>query len=217
MRLPSRPRSSGARQKVVGSRSADGRTNLLCAQTSLLLFIDHQTRLLPSIDDEDQVLANAARLAEAAWLLNIPIVATEQTPEKIGPLTTHIRRYCSKVISKVHFDACADGVIDTIGHNQERSQIVISGCEAHVCVLQTAISLLHAGFSVWIVTSATGSHSQSDRALAFERLRGLGATLVSLEMVLFEWLQRSSHPKFRELLQMIKSHRSGVAPDIQKH
>lgn len=190
---------------------------MLCAQTSLLLAIDHQTRLLPSIDNGDRVLANAALLVEAAWLLNIPIVATEQMPEKIGPLTTDIRRYCSRVLSKVHFDACADGVTDTIAHYHERTQIVISGCEAHVCVLQTAVSLMHAGFSVWIVTSATGSHSQADRALAFERLRELGATLVSLEMVMFEWLRRSDHPKFRELLQMIKSHRSGVPPNIQKH
>lgn len=217
MSLPSRRRASGARPKAGRSRSPNERTNLLCAETSLLLVIDHQMKLLPSIDDGDQVLANAARLVEAAWLLNIPIVATEQTPEKIGPLTKDIRRYCSRILSKVHFDACADGAIDIIGHNQARKQIVISGCEAHVCVLQTAISLMRAGFSVWIVTSATGSHSQIDRSLAFERLRGLGATLVSLEMVLFEWLRRSDHPKFRELLQTIKSHRSRVIPDVQKH
>ncbi|CEJ87714.1 Isochorismatase hydrolase [Hyphomicrobium sp. GJ21] len=208
MRLPSRPRPSGVRQKAVGSRSFDKRDDLLCAQTSILLFIDHQTRLLPSIDDCDRVLSDAAWLGEAARVLGVPVIGTEQMPEKIGPLHSDVRKFCSTVLSKVHFDACADGLVNAIRDHPKRTQIVISGCEAHVCVLQTAVTLLRAGFSVWIVSSSTGSHSQIDRALALERLQTLGAIVVSLEMVLFEWLARGDHPRFRDVLQMIKAHRS---------
>ncbi len=208
MRLPSRPRPSGVRQKAVGSRSFDKRDGLLCAQTSILLFIDHQTRLLPSIDDCDRVLSDAAYLGEAARVLSIPVIGTEQMPEKIGPLHSDVRKFCSTVLSKVHFDACADSLVNAIKVHPKRMQIVISGCEAHVCVLQTATGLLRAGFSVWIVSSATGSHSQIDRELAFERLQKLWATIVSLEMVLFEWLARGDHARFRDVLQTIKAHRT---------
>lgn len=138
MRLPSRPRPSGVRQEAVGPRSFDEQDHLLCAQKSLLLFIDHQTRLLPSIDDNDRILGDAAWLGEAARVLSIPVIGTEQMPEKIGPLHSDVRQFCNTVLSKVHFDACADGLINAIKDHPRRPQIVISGCEAHVCVLQTA-------------------------------------------------------------------------------
>ena len=82
--------------------------------------------------------------------------------------------------------------------------IVIAGCEAHVCLLQTALDLLEDEFDVWVVTDACSSRNERNRDAAFDRLAGNGAELVTTEMVAFEWLRTSQHPAFRELLGWIK-------------
>ncbi len=82
--------------------------------------------------------------------------------------------------------------------------IVIAGCEAHVCLLQTALDLLEEEFEVWVVTDACSSRSERNRDAAFDRLAGNGAELVTTEMVAFEWLRTADHPAFRELLALVK-------------
>jgi nicotinamidase-related amidase len=82
--------------------------------------------------------------------------------------------------------------------------IVIAGCEAHVCLLQTALDLLEEEFEVWVVTDACSSRSERNRDAAFDRLAGNGAELVTTEMVAFEWLRTAEHPAFRELLALVK-------------
>ena len=83
-------------------------------------------------------------------------------------------------------------------------QVVVAGCEAHVCLLQTALGLLRAGRRVWVVAPACGSRRSADHALAMQRLSQAGATLVSSEMVLFEWLADCRHPQFKPVLQLVK-------------
>ena len=82
--------------------------------------------------------------------------------------------------------------------------IVIAGCEAHVCLLQTALDLLEEEFDVWVVTDACSSRSERNRDAAFDRLAGNGAELVTTEMVAFEWLRTAEHPAFRDLLALVK-------------
>ncbi len=82
--------------------------------------------------------------------------------------------------------------------------IVIAGCEAHVCLLQTALDLLEEEFDVWVVTDACSSRSERNRDAAFDRLAGNGAELVTTEMVAFEWLRTAEHPAFRALLAQVK-------------
>ncbi len=83
---------------------------------------------------------------------------------------------------------------------EERNTIVIAGCEAHVCLLQTALDLLEDEFEVWVVTDACSSRTERNRDAAFDRLAGAGAELVTTEMVGFEWLRTAEHPAFPELL-----------------
>ena len=85
-----------------------------------------------------------------------------------------------------------------------RSTIVIAGCEAHVCLMQTALGLLEEEFEVWVVTDACSSRSERNRDAAFDRLAGNGAELVTTEMVAFEWLRTSEHPAFKEVLGLVK-------------
>ncbi len=85
-----------------------------------------------------------------------------------------------------------------------RATIVIAGCEAHVCLMQTALGLLEEDFDVWVVTDACSSRSERNRDAAFDRLAGAGAELVTTEMVAFEWLGTAEHPAFKEVLALVK-------------
>jgi hypothetical protein len=83
-------------------------------------------------------------------------------------------------------------------------QIIVAGCEAHVCVLQTVLDLLADGHRVAVAADAVGSRDPADRSAALERARQHGAEIVTSEMVLFEWLRDSQHPRFREVQKLLK-------------
>jgi hypothetical protein len=85
-----------------------------------------------------------------------------------------------------------------------RNTVVIAGCEAHVCLLQTSLDLLDEEFDVWVVTDACSSQSERNRDAAFDRLAAAGAELVTTQMVAFEWLRTADHPDFRDALALIK-------------
>jgi nicotinamidase-related amidase len=180
---------------------------LLSASSSLVIFIDYQTRLMPVIHDGARVLAEAESLAKAARLLNIPTIGTEQNPTKLGPLATELNNYCQTVLPKMHFDACADGLVEVIHARlqEARPHIVIAGCEAHVCVLQTALGLRSAGYRTWLISCATGSRFAADRILALERMKAEGVKIMTLEMALFEWVRTCQHASFRPLLELVKA------------
>lgn len=175
----------------------------------VLVLVDYQSRLLPAIDQGERVVADAVLLADAAHLTGLRVVGTEQNPAGLGPNAPQVRERCDQTIAKMHFDACEDGLADALNaarQGSSRPEIVIAGCEAHVCLLQTALGLLARGFRVWVVESACGSRRASDKRVAMERLRQAGATLVTAEMVLFEWLGTCEHPAFKPVLARIKDH-----------
>ena len=198
---------------------------LLDVSESQLVLVDFQARLMPAIQDGSAVLANAIRLAQAAHKMRVPVFGTEQNPEKLGPNDDALRALCQKTLSKMAFSAAGEGLIDWLRppakppagnarslpkHLQkpspasERNTVVIAGCEAHVCLLQTALELMEQELDVWVVTDACGSRTERNRDAAYDRLAGSGAELVTTEMVLFEWLRTADHPHFREIQAFIK-------------
>ncbi|MFC5520102.1 isochorismatase family protein [Polaromonas jejuensis] len=206
---------------------------LLDAYDSQLVLVDYQTRLMPVIFENELVIANAVRLARMAQALQVPVWASAQNPDKLGPnvpaVQAAIEAAGGKTLAKMHFSAAADGLVDWLrppvrkapqGGNarslpkhlqkpaaepeEGRSTIVIAGCEAHVCLMQTALDLLEEEFEVWVVTDACSSRSERNRDAAFDRLAGNGAELVTTEMVAFEWLRTAEHPVFKEVQGMVK-------------
>ncbi|HSV35167.1 MAG TPA: isochorismatase family protein [Ramlibacter sp.] len=200
---------------------------LMDADESQLVLVDYQARLMPAIHEAEAVLLNATRLARMAQALDVPIWGTEQNPGRLGENPQELRALCRKTLSKMSFSGCADGLGELLrpparapqGGNArslpkhlqkpsapaaERNTIVIGGCEAHVCLLQTALDLLEEEFEVWVVTDACSSRTERNRDAAFDRLAGAGAELVTTEMVAFEWLRTAEHPMFREVLSLIK-------------
>lgn len=200
---------------------------LLDVNDCQLVLVDYQSRLMPAIHEAPLVLANALRLGQVARALKVPVWGTEQNPDKLGPNDAAVRALCQKTLTKMHFSAVSDGLVDMLrppvrpsGGNArslpkhlqkpaavqapERNTVVLAGCEAHVCLLQTALELIEQELDVWVVTDACGSRTERNRDAAFDRLAGAGAELVTTEMVAFEWLRTAEHPDFRSVLALIK-------------
>ncbi len=206
---------------------------LIDADDSQLLLVDYQLRLMPAIAAGAEAVANAVRLAQAARLLHVPVWVTEQNPDKLGPteaaLLAALQKAGARVLPKMQFSACTDDLLralrppapsrPTQGGNarslpkhlqkavppeEGRAAVVVAGCEAHVCLLQTALELLENEFEVWVVTDACASRTERNRDAAFDRLAGAGAELVTTEMVVFEWLRTAQHPLFKEVQGLIK-------------
>ncbi len=168
-----------------------------------LLIIDTQTRLMPAIHDAENVIRRCVQLATAARELGIHVIGTEENPDGLGPLVPEIAALCDTTLAKFHFAATAEpGFLNRLPAG--RKTFVVAGCEAHVCVMQTSAGLLKAGHAVKWVADAVGSRHPHSRLTATERVRGFGADVVTAEMVIFEWLGSSEHPKFRRLLPLLR-------------
>ncbi len=200
---------------------------LLDAARSQLVLMDYQTRLMPAIFEGPLVLVNAVRLGQLARLMEVPVWGTEENPSKLGENVAEVRALCAQTLSKMHFSAVEEGLAEWLrppvkpvagnarslpkhlqkpqANAPERNTVVIAGCEAHVCLLQTALDLLEDEFEVWVVTDACSSRTERNRDAAFDRLAGAGAELVTTEMVAFEWLRTAEHPAFKSVLTLIAS------------
>jgi nicotinamidase-related amidase len=202
---------------------------LLDIEDSQLVLLDYQPRLMPAIHDGAEVLAQACRLARVAGLLGVPTWLAQQNPAGLGPTAAQLLDALPAgqvALDKDDFSAAqvllprlkpparppTGNARSLPRHLQKpaaspdpsRSTLVLAGCEAHVCLLQTALELLEDEFEVWVVTDACGSRTERNRDAAFDRLAGAGAELVTTEMVAFEWLRGCRHPRFREVLALIK-------------
>jgi nicotinamidase-related amidase len=172
---------------------------LLTASSSLLLVVDLQERLMPAITGAEAVLGNTDRLIRGAVRLGVGVRATEQDPDKLGPTVEPVAAILpTEPHHKSSFAA------DHRALRLDPGTVVVAGCEAHVCVLQTVLALRAARYEVALVADAVGSRAPADRDRALDRMREHGVDLVSTEMVLFEWLATSRNPAFREVQKLIK-------------
>ena len=159
---------------------------------------------MPALTGGDELVANAGRLLSAAEQLRVPVVTTEQNPKGLGATVPELARPDGShpVVAKMTFDACrAGGVMDVLpaGH-----QVVLAGCEAHVCVLQTALGLLERSRRVFVVADAVASRRPENKEAALRRLERAGAEVVTTEMVVFEWLGSADDPNFKPVIALVK-------------
>lgn len=167
---------------------------------SLLVLIDIQARLMPAIAEAEGIVANARRLKEAAGLLGVPVLLTEQNPVALGPTVPQLAG--GETIAKMAFDVTRQEGF--LAHVPAEAEVILVGCEAHICVLQTALGLLGARRRVRIVRDAVGSRRTENRDAALARLAAHGADVVTTEMAIFEWLGSAAHPRFREVVKLVK-------------
>ena len=174
---------------------------LLSAGNAMLVVIDFQAKLMPAIHDGETVLLNAGRLAEAARLLDVPAVLTEQYPRGLGATVPALAEV-APAVTKMSLDACAEpAFLEAVAGDRE---LVVCGCEAHVCVGQTVLTLLEHRRRVVVVADAIGSRVPLSREIALQRMASHGAEIVTTEMVLFEWLRSAEHAQFRTVSKLIR-------------
>ncbi len=180
---------------------------LLDYRLSALLLVDLQEKLIPAMHEPAPVLANSLILLTAASRLSVPATLTEQYPDGLGPTVAELAdrvRGRDVIFPKMTFSAAGEPSVMSRMRQSRRTQVVLAGVEAHVCVLQTAIGLQQLGYQVFVVSDAVTSRKPASAAQALERLRQNGISIVTTEMVLFEWLGRAGTDEFKELSRLIR-------------
>lgn len=179
----------------------------ICQKTqTILLIIDEQAGLSPVISEFAEVVNNTEKLLKGASLFDIPVVFTEQNPEKLGATDPSLAHFMATScnIEKIHFSACLESNFIESLSRFNRPQIVVAGTEAHVCVLQTCLDLLAADFKLFIVDDAIASRNSHHKNIATKQLTQAGAIITCTESVLFQWLEKAGTEQFRALLPLIK-------------
>lgn len=183
--------------------------NLLDANNSVLLLVDIQTRLSAAMTtaESQQMSLHCERLLQAAALLDVPVIVTEQYPQGLGPTQANLLERlpaAAQVFAKTGFSCCAaegfNGTLAALG----RKQVVLAGQETHVCVLQTALELQHLGYQVHVLADAVCSRRAEHKAFALQRMQQQGVTLTCHESALFEWLRDARHERFKTISSLLR-------------
>ncbi|MBI1314438.1 isochorismatase family protein [bacterium] len=178
---------------------------LLSRNDSRLLVIDLQEKLVPLIDGHERVIASTVKLITAAGVLGVPVSATEQYPQGLGPTVEPLRGLLPACPAKIEFSCLNSLGWNTEGSDPEgRFKVVVAGIEAHVCVQQTVLDLLAHGFRVYVAADAVSSRSAIDREVALQRMSQCGAVITTAESVLFEWCERAGSDEFKAISKLVK-------------
>jgi len=175
-----------------------------------LLVVDIQEKLAPAVDGAEQVIGNTGRLISFARRLGIPMLFTEQYPRGLGPTIPALLGLAGNEaprLDKTEFSVWRnEGIRKRIAELAQtgRREIVVTGMEAHVCVLQSAMDLVANELEVFVVADAVSSRAPGSRELAVQRLGQAGVGIVNTEMIAFEWLERAGSPEFKDLIGLIK-------------
>jgi len=177
---------------------------LLSRQTSRLLIVDVQTKLLRLMQSAAELEDACRRLIDAATLLQIPISATEQYPKGLGPtVETLSGALSSPVKTKVRFSAVPSLEWMNDVTRGGRHQIVVAGMETHVCITQTALDLVARGFDVHVPADAVSARKHLDHETALRRLQAEGCTITTWESVLFEWCETAEAAEFKAISKLV--------------
>lgn len=178
----------------------------MVSKDSLLLIVDIQEKLIPAMWHKEDCVAANAKLLQAATILDIPHLVSEQYPAGIGHTHTALSKYINAdcVVEKMTFSCMEEPNFKSTLEKIMPKQIVVTGMESHVCVLQTVLDLIDAGFQVFVVEDCVASRTVKNKMLGIERMRHAGAQIVSSEMVMFEWLHHAGTKKFKSILPLIK-------------
>jgi nicotinamidase-related amidase len=169
-----------------------------------LLVVDVQDKLLERIENRAAVVANSVRLVQVARLLHLPVWATEQYPQGLGPTHAALAELIPQRAGKTTFHGCAVPQLLEQLYGRQIRHVTVVGIEAHVCVAQTALELMSLGFRVQIAADAVGSRHKMDWEFALRRLEHAGAVVSTTEAAIFEWAECSDRPEFKAISALIK-------------
>ena len=173
---------------------------------SILVVIDIQGKLAELIHDRNKTYENICGLIKTARILNIPILWTEQAPEKIGRTIPEIAQLLSDItpIPKTSFSCYREISFMQSLRRLKRRQIVLAGIETHVCVYQTAADLLKKKYAVSVIADCVSSRSVQQTLITLDHIRTLGGDIITMEMLCCAWLKTAENPAFKEVLSLMK-------------
>lgn len=183
--------------------------NVLESGLAVLVVVDMQEKLLPNIQSSpsDSIIDAAGRLIQAARILDVPILHTEQYPQGLGPTDSRIKGLMppeAKVIEKTLCSCWRDAAFREALESTHREHVILVGVETHVCIQQTAMDLIRVDYVPFVAADAVGSRRASDASTALARMRHAGAEISTAESLIFELIERCDHPKFKAVLELIK-------------
>ena len=169
---------------------------MLSINDTQLVILDIQGKLSQIVYQSEQVLKQSSSLVQGCQLLDIPIVWVEQTPEKLGAT--------SPPIAKATFSAYGtEAFVEEVKKNK-RKQVLLIGIETHICIYQTTVDLIEAGYEVFVASDAVSSRTLENKNIGLEMIRQAEGKIISVEAALFALLKTSTHEKFREIARLIK-------------
>lgn len=177
---------------------------LLSRNDSALLIVDVQEKLLPTIMDKEKLVWNIRRLMDGADALGVPIAATEQYPKGLGHSVEPIASRIEDRPEKITFSCGGCPAIFDSFRSRGIHKLLVVGIETHVCVLQTVLDVMAAGFRPYLAIDAMGSRHAVDHQTALGRMESSGATLTTTETALFEWCQAAGTDEFKQISKLVR-------------
>jgi nicotinamidase-related amidase len=179
---------------------------MLKRDNTALIVIDVQGKLARLMHEKDALFQNLERLIKGAQILGIPILWTEQNPKGLGSTIPEIASLLSETtpLPKVSFSCCGDERFIQELQATGRTQFLISGIEAHICVYQTVRDLLSRNFEAEIVVDAVSSRNPANKEIGLEKMKSAGARMTSTETALYELLEVAKGDQFKEILKIVK-------------
>ncbi len=175
-------------------------------EDSIIVVVDVQESLAVTMEDRDLIVNNITKLVKAVKVLDIPVVITEQYPKGLGKTVEEISKLFDdfKPLEKISFSCCGEQkFLDKIKESGKKN-VILTGMETHICVLQTALDLLDVGYTVGIVEDAVCSYRIEDMDTAIARLTGEGVVSVTTEMIIYEFLIKAGTAEFKALLPVLE-------------
>ena len=179
---------------------------MLKPENTAFILIDVQEKLARVMHEKEALFENLQKIVKGMQVLNIPILWVEQNPEGLGNTIPELSGLLTDIepVSKLSFSCCGNEDFIQKLKTLDRSQILISGIEAHVCVYQTAVNLTDTDYEVEVVADAISSRTPANKEIAIKKMRDYGVRITSVEMALFELLGRAEGDTFKQLLKIVK-------------
>ncbi len=179
---------------------------LLEREQTGLVVVDIQTKLMNVMGNKERVLDNTLKLIHLSKLFNIPILMTEQYPKMIGPTLPEIKEALPHIapIKKMEFNCCDVDPFMEFLKSEGLINVILTGVESHICILQTCLGLLDKGYIVHIPGDAVDSRTEENRLTAINLMEKAGAVITSTETVIFQILKKAGTKEFKEMLRLIK-------------
>jgi len=179
---------------------------ILTKENTVLVIVDVQEKLLPYVTGKDEVVKNIQMLIKFADIMGIPVLLTEHYPKGLGNTVPEVKEVFKEYgpIEKVIFSCCGPPEFLEKLEELGAKTIMIAGIESHICVQQTTLDIIHAGYAVHVISDAISSRTMWNLSVGIEKMRQFGAVISSTEMAMYEIMERADTPEFKEVLKLVK-------------